>query len=66
LEKPIQNLRDEYHISAYGPEEGNLKIAQEASRAIKNNSYWSWFRKLLARFQKPEDDRGDFTTILQD
>ena len=67
LEKPVQNLRDEYHISAYGPEEGNLKIAKEASRAIKNNSYWSWFRELLARFQKPEDDRGDLTTlILQD
>jgi hypothetical protein len=53
-EKPAQRLLGEYHTTAYGPQLGNLYVAQRSARAIRRLSWQARIRRLISRQHKPD------------
>ncbi len=43
----VQQLLDEYHTTSYSPRLGNLLVAQQAARAIRNLSWQTRVRRLI-------------------
>jgi transglutaminase-like putative cysteine protease len=46
---PVQRLLAEYHAAIYSPHFGNLYVAQQAARAIRNLSWQARVRQLIVR-----------------
>jgi transglutaminase-like putative cysteine protease len=46
---PIQRLYLEYQIATYSPQSGNVGLAQQAARAIRNRSWKARMRRLFVR-----------------
>ncbi len=46
---PIQRLLAEFHVAAYSPRSGNLRVARQAARTIRDLSWRARIRRLVAR-----------------
>jgi len=64
---PAQSLLAEYHTTIYSPHLGNLRIAQQAARAIRNLSWRARIRRLFVRRESlPQTDKPGGTQIGAD
>jgi transglutaminase-like putative cysteine protease len=54
---PAEKLLVEYQASIYSPHPANADNAKMAAKEIRNLSWLAWLRKILSRFQEPEQNR---------
>lgn len=54
---PAQTLVREYQIGTFSPNPANLELAVQSAKAIRWLSYRTILKRMLARLQRPEDDK---------
>jgi hypothetical protein len=56
-QEPAYALVEEYQIETFSPRPADLSRAEEAAKTVRKLSYQAFMQRLLARFQRPEDER---------
>jgi len=56
-ETPARNLVAEYQLGAFSQQPANLPLAQKSASEIRRLSLSAYFRRLLERFQKPDQSK---------